>query len=234
LVTLTILDLYCGEGGSAKGYATAGFTVTGIDTSRARLRHYPYRSHRADALTYALAHGHEYNLIHASPPCTGYSQGTVALIDRRERYDRLIAATRAVLDHIGVPYIIENVEGARKEMQAPLLLCGRMFSLGTHDTDGRYVVLDRHRLFETTLKLRAPMHPPHHRGKVTVAGAYDGARRDRHEAKHARAGGYTPHPTIQRALLDVPWMSPRGVELCIPPAYTHHLGKQAATLLQEV
>lgn len=230
-MTLRLLDLYCGEGGAAKGYANAGFDVYGIDTDAHRLNHYPYPCDQADAIRFLLAHGQDFDLIHASPPCTGYSQGTVAIHDRLQKYDRLIAATRAALIDTGRPWIIENVEGAKREMNTPLLLCGRMFSLGVHDTDGTYLVLDRHRLFETNLNLNAPTHPAHHRGKIHVAGAYGGSRPHRAEAKHIRGGGYTPHPRIQRRLLGVEWMTNRGTELAIPPAYTYHLGRQALRLI---
>jgi DNA (cytosine-5)-methyltransferase 1 len=226
-----LLDLFCGEGGAATGYFTAGWDVHGVDYDNARLRHYPYDCDRADALDYLYAHGHRYDLIHASPPCTGYTRGTVGIKDRDTRYTRLIAATRAALIDVGKPWIIENVAGAAPEMNTPLLLCGRMFGLYTHDADGRLLVLDRHRLFESPLIFRQPVHPDHHRGKITVGGAYGGARNDPHEARYQRGGGYVPHPNIQRRLLGVNWMSPQGTALAIPPAYTRYLGKQAKLLL---
>lgn len=228
---MRLLDLCCGEGGASRGYAQAGFDVFGIDTDPSRLNHYPYDCDRADAIEYVLAHGHEYDLIHASPPCTGYSIATSGIPDRYTRYTRLIPAVRAACTDTGTPYIIENVYGARHEMRDPLLLCGRMFALGTHDADGRYVVLDRHRLFESTVPLTAPRHPDHHRGKVPVAGVYGGGSVDRARAKYIRRGGYTPHPNIRRTLMDVPWMTNQGVALAIPPAYTRHLGSQIVRYL---
>lgn len=228
-----LLDLFCGEGGAARGYAEAGFDVFGIDNSQDRLAHYPYDCDSADALRYLLAHGHEFDVIHASPPCTGYSQGTVAVPARLTRYVRLIAATRRALQIVGKPYLIENVQGAEGEMKYPILLCGRMFGLHTHDTDGTLLVLDRHRLFESNLTIRAPKHPVHHRTKIQVAGAYSGARRDKKEAKVERAGGYTPHPTIAGQLLGIDWMSAPGLRLAIPPAYTAHLGRQVRRLIEQ-
>lgn len=230
---LRLLDAFCGEGGAARGYADAGFAVFGVDTSQTRLARYPYECDSADAIEYILAHGDEYDLIHASPPCTGYSRATIGIPNRDTRYERLIAATRAALDHVGVPYVIENVEGARPEMRHPILLCGRMFGLYTHDTDGTLLVLDRHRLFESTLPLRAPHHPPHHRGKVRVGGAYGGGRNDRAEALHVRGGGYTPHLAIRQRLLGITWMSQIGTSLAIPPAYTHWIGKRLRVQLAQ-
>jgi DNA (cytosine-5)-methyltransferase 1 len=143
-----LLDLFCGEGGASMGYWRAGFDVFGVDNSRKRLLTYPFPGHEGDAIEYVLAHGHEFDAIHASPPCTGYTRGTAAIPDRMERYDRLIGATREALEITGLPYIIENVADARRELIAPVLLCGRMLGLGALDDDGTPLILDRHRLFE--------------------------------------------------------------------------------------
>lgn len=223
-----LLDLFCGEGGAGEGYYMAGFSVFGVDTARARLRYYPHPSRRGDAIEYLLAHGHEYDVIHASPPCTGYTRGTAAIPDRLERYDRLIGATREALQIVGKPYVIENVEDARPELIDPLLLCGRMFDLTAIDTDGTYVVLDRHRLFESNLLLLPPVEHQAHDRTVQVAGAYGGARRDKHEARHVRKGGYVPRSlNVLHALLGgVDWMTEQGCFLSIPPVYTKHLGRQ--------
>lgn len=230
---MRLLDLFCGEGGAGMGYHLAGFEVVGVDNSAARLAEYPFEHHQADALEYLLAHGHEFDVIHASPPCTGYSRGTAAIPDRLERYDRLIGATREALWIVGKPYVIENVADARRELISPLLLCGRMFGLGATDDDGAPLVLDRHRLFEIGLEapITTPPHPKHDRS-VQVAGAYGGARRNKVEAREVRRGGYVP-PNLEvlRELLGTPWMSEKGCFLSIPPVYTQHLGKQLVEVL---
>jgi DNA (cytosine-5)-methyltransferase 1 len=223
--TLRLLDLFCGEGGAGMGYYRAGFEVVGVDTSAARLKHYPFATVQADALVYALEHGHRYDAIHASPTCTGYSRGTAALPDRLERYDRLIAATREVLLAVGRPYVIENVADARPELRDPIMLCGRMFGLSATDEDGTPLVMDRHRLFESSLPLTAPEHPKHDR-TLQVAGSYGGARRDKDEARYVRKGGYVPSLSVQRELLGTPWMTGTGCKLSIPPAYTEFVGSQ--------
>ena len=67
-----LLDLYCCAGGAGEGYKLAGFDVTGVD-----IRPQPKNPHRfvlADALEYLEAHGHEYDAIHASPPCQAYTK----------------------------------------------------------------------------------------------------------------------------------------------------------------
>jgi len=230
---MRLLDLFCGEGGAAMGYARAGFQVFGVDTSKARLERYPFDCHRGDALEYAAANAHRFDAIHASPTCTGYSRGTAAVPDRLTRYDRLIGATRDVLEHAGRPYVIENVADARSELRHPILLCGRQFGLEATDDDGTPLVLDRHRLFESNVFLLMPAHPPHRAG-VQVAGAYSGARRDKTEARTIRHGGYVPASHVQRALLRMPWASNVGVRLAIPPAYTEYVGDQLMAGLTRV
>ena len=207
------------------GYHRAGFDVVGVDSSAARLKRYPFESHQGDAIEFILKHGHEFDVIHASPPCTGYSRGTVALPDRLTRYDRLIAATREALRLTGAVYVIENVEGARSELDTPVLLCGRQFGLKTTDDDGTPLVMDRHRLFESSEFLTAPEHPPHDTS-LQVAGSYGGARRDKAEARNVRHGGYVPSEAVQARLLGIDWMSPTGMRLSIPPAYSAYLGAQ--------
>lgn len=228
-----LLDLFCGEGGAAAGYYGAGFEeIVGVDNNGWRLDRYPYDCHEGDAIEYLLAHGHKFDAIHASPPCTGYTRGTAAIPDRLTRYDRLIGATREALEIVGKPYIIENVADARRELIDPVLLCGRMFGLGAVDDDGTPLVLDRHRLFESSIPLDVPEHRKHDR-TVQVAGAYGGARRDKAEARHVRKGGYVP-PSLDvlRALLRTPWMSEQGCFLSIPPAYTLLLGGQLLAVVE--
>jgi DNA (cytosine-5)-methyltransferase 1 len=120
-----LLDAYSGEGGAGEGYRRAGFCVTAVDNNQARLDNYwaadcPGAERICgDAIMFILAHGPEYAAVHTSPTCTGYSQGTVAILDRVARYDRLIAATREALVIANRPYVIENVYGARRELHTP-------------------------------------------------------------------------------------------------------------------
>lgn len=224
----TILDVFCGEGGASAGYERAGFEVVGVDNAPARLARYPFERRLDD-----WAAGIDYwmsrvrvSAIHASPPCTGYTRGTAAIPDRLDRYDRLIPLVREFLVETGLPFVIENVADARHELRSPVMLCGRMFNLETTDNDGTELVLDRHRLFECHGFDPQPIeHDPHDRTRQ-VAGAYAGARRDKVEARTVRRGGYVPPDVeVQRRLLDAPpWMSERGIQLSIPPAYTEYLG----------
>lgn len=220
-----LLDAFCGEGGASVGYARAGWEVVGVDNSAARLKNYPYESVKGDAIEFILKYGRSFDAIHGSPTCTGYSRGTAAIPDRFERYDRLIPATRAAMASTGRPYVIENVADARSELQDPIMLCGRMFNLSATDDDGTPLVMDRHRLFESNVHLVAPLHKKHDRS-VQVAGSYGGARRDKWEARYVRKGGYVPSVDVQRRLLGTSWMSEKGCQLSIPPAYAEYVGLQ--------
>lgn len=233
-----LLDAFSGEGGAGKGYMDAGWCVDAVDNSDARLAKYPSicpaaRTFNADAVAFIVDHGREYAARHASPPCTGYSRGTAAIPDRLTRYDRLIAATREALEMVGGPYVIENVEDAKHELRDPLTLCWTEFyRVGSvKDEDGTPLWMRRHRLFESNVPLMRPggcQHPPRKRtapGWVQCAGAYGGARRDKDEARFERKGGYVPSVTVMRELLGIDWMTEKGCQLSIPPAYTEHIGR---------
>ena len=69
---MRLLDLFCGAGGAAMGYHRAGFDdITGMDIKP--MPRYPFKFIQGDALEYLAAHGAEYDVIHASPPCQAYS-----------------------------------------------------------------------------------------------------------------------------------------------------------------
>lgn len=146
MVKPRLLDLFCGAGGAGYGYMLAGFHVTGVD-SMPQPRYRGDAFVQEDALTYLAAHGHEYNCVHASPPCQAYS----ALKHlARKQHPMLIEEVRAALRATGKPYVIENVVGA--PLDTTLLLCGSMFGLETPCG----AQLRRHRLFESNILLMSP------------------------------------------------------------------------------
>ena len=65
---LRLLDAYCGVGGASRGYQTVGFHVTGVDIV-------PQPNYigdvfvQGDAVDFIRSHGHDFDAIHASPPC---------------------------------------------------------------------------------------------------------------------------------------------------------------------
>jgi len=148
-----LLDTFCGAGGAAMGYARAGFDVVGVDIV-AQPR-YPFEFIRADALSILadLAYVRGFDAVHASPPCQAgcaLTKGTNA----GRVYPQLIPPTRALLDALGLPYVIENVAGA--PVRKDITLCGEMFGLA----------VIRHRFFELSgWSMPSPRHLPH-RGRV--------------------------------------------------------------------
>ncbi len=215
-----LLDLFCCEGGAARGYTDAGWEVVGVDIEPRFAKRYPYEFHAADALTYVVEHGHEFDAIHLSPPCQRYSITNAA---RQADYPDLVGLSRDAAIATGKPYVIENVAGA--PLRNPLILCGSMFGLEATDDDGEQVRLERHRLFESNVSLTAP-GPHNHDRTVRVAGSYGGARRDKHEARNIRHGGYVPSKVVQERLLGIDWMTQHGLYQSIPPVYARWVGVQ--------
>ena len=203
-----LLDLFCCEGGAGMGYALAGMTVHGVDIEPQP--RYPFSFTQGDALAYLEAHGHEYDMIHASPPCQGYSHLTPA--DHKDKYPKLIPQLREMLKRLGLPYVIENVQGARHELENPVMLCGSMFGLRTR----------RHRWFETNFPVAAPCACDHSEMPLLVTTASKASRAKRH------ALGIPPK-SVKNApqAYGIGWMSCDGLKECIPPAYTRHIAEAA-------
>jgi DNA (cytosine-5)-methyltransferase 1 len=121
------------------GYFRAGFTeIVGVDIKPQP--RYPFTFVQGDA-TNPPVDLSKFDAIHASPPCQAYST-TQSIYDRD--HPRLLDAVRALLIQAGLPYVIENVEGA--PLLNPIMLCGQMFDLPVY----------RHRLFES----QPPTPPP--------------------------------------------------------------------------
>lgn len=218
-----LLDLYCGAGGAAMGYHQAGFTVVGVDIDPQP--NYPFEFHQADALTYPLD---GYDAIHASPPCQIHSASKRIWQNRdaNTTHVDLVAATRTRLQAAGVPYIIENVEGA--PLENPTTLCGDMFDLG----------VKRHRLFETSFFLwgTRPCRPDH---PLFVASVFGGTALSRTPPGgwQAETGNFMQnrvHLTHEQAsdAMGIDWMSRKELSQAIPPAYTEHIGRQLREVIQ--
>lgn len=219
-----LLDLCGCEGGAAAGYQAAGWHVTAVDLDAAALRRNPAdETVVADALMYLAEHGHRFDAVHASFPCQRWSANGAN--PAADKWPDLIGPGRELLDLLGKPYVLENVPKA--PLRRDLILCGTQFGLTAIDTDGTTLHLQRHRVFESNVPLTAPGPCAHPRG-VQWAGVYGGARKDKHEARTIRHGGYVPPDAeVQSALLGgVPWMTGRGRRECIPPVYAHWIGGQ--------
>ncbi len=215
-----LLDLFCGAGGAAKGYQQAGFYVVGID-NRPMPRYCGDEFIQADALEFVAEHGREFDVIHASPPCQGYSRLAFAPNRDMSMYPLLIPELRDILINIGKPYVIENVPDA--PLNNPLMLCGRMFGLRTH----------RHRAFETnpvvwfapSLCDRARVKP---KGSGKKLGQYYGMA-----APLVTVAGHLFSLSAGSRAMGIDWMTKAELSEAIPPAYTQFIGSRLLECLVE-
>src|SRR5579859_2276963 len=100
-----LLDLFCGAGGSAKGYQRAGFYVVGVDI-KPQPHYCGDEFHRGDAMTWPLE---GFDVIHASPPCQAYSVMTKRTKGAQATHPDLIAPMRRRLQRANQRWVIENV-----------------------------------------------------------------------------------------------------------------------------
>jgi DNA (cytosine-5)-methyltransferase 1 len=206
------LDLFCCAGGAAVGYHLAGFDVVGVDVEPQP--RYPFEFHRSDALTLGPQFLAQFDVVHASPPCQSYSD-LAKRNGNADEWPRLIEPTRAMLQETGLPYVIENVEGA--PLIEPVVLCGTMFP------ELRVI---RHRLFESNVLLLTPTHQQHplvfthdkrkgHYGKLNQDTAY----------VQVTGGGNCTMSNASDAM-GIDWMTKGEINEAIPPAYAQLIGKQ--------
>jgi DNA (cytosine-5)-methyltransferase 1 len=215
-----LLDLFCCAGGAGMGYHRAGFEVWGVDV--AYQPRYPFEFRRGDALDFMdrlLARdgtadriGNLYDAIHASPPCQAHSD---LQKQNKRHYEDFIPRVRELLIESGLPYVIENVEGA--PLRDPITLCGTMFP-------GLRVL--RHRLFETNWPLTVPEH-----GKHPLVFTHD--KRKAHYGKLDQdtsfvqvTGGGNCTIANAKAAMGIDWMTKDELNEALPPAYTEWIGRQ--------
>lgn len=166
---------------------------------------YPFEFHQGDALEFIREHGHQFNAIHASPPCQDHS-----VLRRATGLEHgtgwLLAATRQALESTGAPWVIENVPGS--PMRPDFRLCGCIFNLPG---------LRRPRWFETSWQAFNLIPACTHTGPVvTVAG--HGA-----QGWQYRAGQRQTQADRQSAM-GIDWMNRDELAQAIPPAFTEYIG----------
>jgi DNA (cytosine-5)-methyltransferase 1 len=196
-----LLDLYCKAGGAGKGYADAGFEVVGVDI--APQPNYPFEFVQIDALAAIrdwlldATDPYRVDVIHDSP--------------------NLIPVTRALLEATGLPYVIENVEGARDELRNPVKLCGTGFGLDVR----------RHRLFESNVPMfgMACAHGRH------AAKRFPGGRSKEQTGSNrglsrttVEVGTWDIPLDVQQRAMGIDWMTLEELSEAIPPVYTEHIG----------
>jgi DNA (cytosine-5)-methyltransferase 1 len=242
-MTLRLLDLFSGAGGAARGYQQAGFYVVGVDINL-QPRYAGDEFIQADALEFIAAHGHEYEVIHASPPCQVHSEMTKGRWkDKLKNHLDLIPAVRQVLIATGKPYIIENVEGARAELINPLLLCGTMFGLCASNE----AQLWRHRYFETSPILWFSPAACRHE-KQPAIGVYGGGQHPLRKTRvrkntvigvYGSTGGQSNRDnksfygiSDRKLAMGIDWMTGKELNQAIPPKYTEFIGRELLRLLE--
>lgn len=233
-----LLDLFCGAGGAAVGYHRAGFDVVGVDI--APQKNYPFRRWfwQGDALEVMrdlaaggrLLFGHDgalgltdFDAIHASPPCQAFTQMSARWRGKGTKADEhldLLTPALALLRPLALPWVVENVIGARRMMNANLTLHGGMFGLGVH----------RPRLFESNVLLLAPK-TAQTKSPLGVYGKVDG----RTTYRYRNNGNYKGKSLIRawksvqegQEAMGIDWTDDeREIAEAIPPAYTELIGHQ--------
>lgn len=229
---MKVLDLFCGVGGAAMGYYQAGFEVIGIDIKVQP--NYPFTFIQDDAMNLPLklldwCNGSYPDIIHASPPCQGYSKSISSDgrwshgVHKGYNEPKLIEPLREILLASNLNYVIENVIGSKAFLKDPILLCGSMFGMS----------IKRHRLFEINFPFIVPKHPKCVKLEHPYAEQWKKEKgiTDRKiysvVGKCRQSGCYE----VWRQLMQIPWAK-YDYELAgaIPPAYTEYIGTQILEL----
>jgi DNA (cytosine-5)-methyltransferase 1 len=205
---MRILDLFCGAGGAAMGYARAGFEVVGVDIKPQP--NYPFEFHQANAFAFFDAsESLPFDAFHASPPCQAFTAYRRKGHGVGGGYPDLVDAVRARFDDLGLPYVIENVPGA--PLENPIQLCGSSFGLDVR----------RHRLFESNVPLMAP---PCAHGWQTPR--FPQATNRTNLRRTVEVGVWRIPLEVQQQAMGIDWMTREELSEAIPPAYTEHIGAQ--------
>jgi DNA (cytosine-5)-methyltransferase 1 len=207
-----LLDLFCCAGGAGVGYSQAGFEVVGVDIKSQR--NYPLPFIQADALTLDPKFIALFDAIHASPPCQSYSD----LAKRNRNADdwpRLIEPVRDMLIRSGLPYVIENVDGA--PLLDAVVLCGTMFP--------ELRVL-RHRLFEANFEIAPPPHKKHPKVHTFDRRKSHFGKTDEWKDFVQVTGGGNCTLAAAREAMGIDWMTKNEINEAIPPVYTRFVGRE--------
>lgn len=204
---MRFLDLFCKAGGGAVGYSRAGFDdIVGVDIEPQP--RYPFEFVLGDALEYLAEHGHEFDAIHASPPCQWVTLAANQWRCQGRVYPELLEPTRDALRLVGQPYIIEQPVG--QVLINPVLLNGAMFGLRVR----------RNRYFETSFKMAFVLLPqdalPTHFGRPF----------DARKGEVFYPVGHFSGVAEARIAMGIDWMTGNELSQAIPPAYTEYIGKE--------
>jgi DNA (cytosine-5)-methyltransferase 1 len=198
------------------GYARAGFEVVGVDHKPQPS--YPFTFVQADVIDYLLneiiEEPHEFEVIHASPPCqkwTAYARRP----DHVGEFPDLVSSVRELAEESGAIWVIENVAGA--PLRNPVMLCGSSFGLDVR----------RHRFFESWAPLMAP--PCNHAWQTP---RFPQATNRRNLRSTVEVGVWRIPLEVQQKAMGIDWMALEELSEAIPPAYTEFIGKQLIDQLE--
>lgn len=221
-----LLDLFCRMGGATVGYQRAGFHVIGVDIDPQP--GYPGDDFICDDALECLADEVfmakvDPVLIHASPPCQEGNAATIGSNGHRPNdHPQLVPPTRALLDRIDIPYVIEQPASSRKGLiRRDLTLCMDMFK---GELPPPWV--QKHRGFELSgFTVPQPKHPKHtgyvrgHRHGVVRTGPSAP-----YVAGYGKGGGKATVAEMRHAL-GIDWMTDHfDLREAIPPAYAEYIG----------
>lgn len=204
---LKCVDLFCGAGGVSMGLSRAGFQVVGWDI--APQKNYPFEFRQGDALDVDLS---GFDFVWASPPCQRSSRMCSCRPGLSDTYPQLIPPVRDMLAKSGLPYVIENVQGA--PLVNPIMLCGAMFGLETY----------RHRYFESNISLVWPEHPEH-TTPTSKAGHWK-------PGTFISVAGHCAPIEVAKKAMGIDWMNRNELAEAIPPAFSEFIGKQAISAIK--
>jgi DNA (cytosine-5)-methyltransferase 1 len=216
-----IFELFCGPGGSGRGYADAGFDLIGVDIDHQPS--YPHEFYQADALRVLKSfidtgawNGiklDDIDAFHGSPPCQRFSSLTSSRLKEKglepeDVHPNLIPPTRGAFQKLGKPYVIENVEGA--PLNPTVTLCGTMW-----EKKVRW-----HRLFETSFPVSAPA-PCDHTYPI-----YNPFARKNHAQMMKDFPGIAPETVhaMERGI-NPSWMTYKERRQAVPPYYSEWIGR---------
>ena len=206
------------------GYHRAGFEVVGVDIKPQP--NYPFEFQQQDALVFfddvAGWGPFQFDAIHASPPCQAWTayKRRIGWVKHAPDY---IAGVRARLTDSGLPYVIENVEGA--PLENPVRICGSSLGLD----------IRRHRLFETNWPLMAP---PCSHGWWKPNRFPGGRSKERTGSSKGpvratiEIGAWDIPLRKQQKAMEIDWMALEELSEAIPPAYTELIGHQLMQHIQ--
>lgn len=221
------------------GYELAGYDVYAVDNVAKVLEvnHHPHLVADAMLVLEALVFDQpigpfsdgrvlwlkDIDLIHASPPCQGFSIMNNLPWIRARKYPLLIDPVRALVKQTGKLYVIENVAGAASKRNLEKLgllhhrlragwLCGGMFGLPIY----------RHRYFETNFFWPQPGHPKHvktRQPESSFSPRPRGVWEEQYEAEH-------PGRSAQAAKVNTGWRAGHDGDAVVEQRRRSHLSEK--------